>query len=67
MTLHAFMTISDADQDAHMRHFNSLPYQEQLAAIRRLAATGQSERTIAAATALSVEMIRRVLEGKPNG
>lgn len=60
------MTVTQ-DQDARIRHFHALPHQEQLAAIRRLRASGQTEHTIAAATALSVEMIRRVLEGKPNG
>jgi hypothetical protein len=54
----------DASQDARTRYFHALPHEEQLAAIRRLSAAGQTERTIAAATALSVEMIRRVLEGK---
>jgi hypothetical protein len=42
-------------------HFHSLDHAEQAAAIRRLAALGQSELTIAAATGLSVEAIRQVL------
>jgi DNA invertase Pin-like site-specific DNA recombinase len=42
-------------------HFNILTRDEQAAAIRRLAASGQSEHTIARATGLSVEMINRIL------
>jgi hypothetical protein len=42
-------------------HFHSLDHAEQAAAIRRLAALGQSEHTIASATGLSVEAIRQVL------
>jgi hypothetical protein len=44
-----------------LAHFLSLSPAEQAAAIRRLAALGWSELGIAAATRLSVEMIRRVL------
>ena len=42
-------------------HFHALDHDQQGQAIRRLAASGQSEHTIASATGLSVEMIRRVL------
>ena len=42
-------------------HFQLLSQGEQAAAIRRLAAQGWSEYGIAAATRLSVEMIRRIL------
>jgi hypothetical protein len=49
------------------RHFHCLPHEEQLAAIRRLAATGLSEATIASATALSVEMVRAVLNEAGHG
>jgi hypothetical protein len=42
-------------------HFLLLTQAEQAAAIRRLAAAGWSEYGIAAATRLSVEMVRRVL------
>ena len=42
-------------------HFHALSSQEQAQAIRRLAASGQGEHTIAHATGLSVEQIRRVL------
>jgi hypothetical protein len=49
---------SDADR---MLHFRALHRDQQLEAIRRLANAGQSEHTIAGATGLSVEMIRRIL------
>ncbi len=42
-------------------HFELLDREEQERAIRRLAREGMSEYAIAAATRLSVEMIRRVL------
>jgi hypothetical protein len=42
-------------------HFHALDREQQAEAIRRLAAAGQGEHTIAHATGLSVEMIRRVL------
>lgn len=42
-------------------HFTTLDTDAKAAAIRRLAATGQSATTIAAATGLAVEMIRRIL------
>lgn len=48
------------DQQAR-DHFALLPHDQQAQAIRRLAAAGQGDHTIARATGLSVEMIRRVL------
>lgn len=42
-------------------HFTTLTRDQQSMAIRRLAASGQSEHTIARATGLSVEMINRIL------
>ena len=42
-------------------HFHAMPHDQQVQAIRRLAAAGQGEHTIAQATGLSVEMVRRVL------
>jgi hypothetical protein len=42
-------------------HFHALSPAEQASAIRRLAAAGQGEHTIAAETGLSVEHVRRVL------
>lgn len=52
-------TGAEADR---MRHFRTLDRAQQAAAIRRLATAGQSEHTIAAATGLAVEQIRRLLE-----
>jgi DNA invertase Pin-like site-specific DNA recombinase len=45
-------------------HFHRLSQGEQAAAIRRLAAAGQGAHTIAHATGLSVEQVRRVLRGE---
>jgi hypothetical protein len=42
-------------------HFHALDREEQTKTIRRLAAAGHGEHTIAQATGLSVEQIRRVL------
>jgi hypothetical protein len=42
-------------------HFTVLSPAERATAIRRLAAAGQGEYTIAAETGLSVEQVRRVL------
>lgn len=47
--------------DLSRMYFHALPQAEKEAAIRRLAAAGQGEHTIAHATGLSVEQIRRVL------
>ena len=44
-----------------MRHFMRLSRDEQRAAIHRLATSGMSDYGIAAATALSVEMVRTIL------
>lgn len=48
-----------------MLHFEVLTREEQENAIRSLADDGMSEYQLAAATRLSVEMIRRVLSVKP--
>lgn len=48
-----------------LMHFELLDREEQESAIRRLAREGMSEYSIAAATRLSVEMIRRVLAAEP--
>jgi hypothetical protein len=48
-----------------LANFLSLTAAQQAAAIRRLAAGGMSEHSIAAATKLSVEQIRRVLDSEP--
>jgi len=48
----------DADR---MAVFHALTREQQAQAIRRLAAMGQSETTIARATGLSVEFIKRVI------
>lgn len=48
------------DLQAH-HHFRAMPHDQQVQAIRRLAAAGQGDHTIARATGLSVEMVRRVL------
>lgn len=45
----------------HLHHFLLLDRQQQAQAVRRMANTGWSESSIAAATRLSVEQIRRVL------
>jgi hypothetical protein len=47
--------------DARMDYFMMLSEEEQHAAIKRLAASGMGEASIAAATMLSVEMIRQIL------
>ncbi len=50
-----------AYRERQLRHFQALDREQQAQAIRRLASSGQAESTIAAATALSVEQIRRIL------
>lgn len=47
--------------DKRMSYFALLSHDEQRAAIQRMAASGMSDHTIAAATMLSVEMIRAIL------
>lgn len=44
-----------------MRHWHSLTREQQVQAIRDLARLGMSERTISAATDLTVEQVRRAL------
>ena len=44
-----------------MNYFNMLTRDEQSLAIRRLSASRMSDYEIAAATALSVEMVRQIL------
>lgn len=51
--------IMTASRELH--HFLLLSHEEQVAAIYRLHRMGMSDDTIAAATRLSVEMIRRLL------
>ena len=48
-------------RERELHYFRLLDPQAQREAIWRLAASGMSDRTIAAATALSVEQIRRVI------
>lgn len=42
-------------------HFHAMPWDQQATAIRRLAAVGHGDHTIARATGLSVEVVRRLL------
>jgi uncharacterized protein YoaH (UPF0181 family) len=44
-----------------MKHFHLLPHEQRVQAVQRLAASGMSDRAIAAATQLSVEQICRLL------
>ncbi|MGH8258287.1 MAG: hypothetical protein ACREUG_01200 [Steroidobacteraceae bacterium] len=46
-------------------HFLLLDREEQAAAIRRMASTGWSEGSIASATRLSIEQVRRILAERP--
>lgn len=48
-------------RERELRHFLLLDRTEQEGAIRRLIASGMPEYTIATATGLSVEQIRRIL------
>lgn len=50
-----------AGRDREMHYFLLLSHDEQRDAIQRLAAGGMSDYTIAAATSLSVEMVRNIL------
>ncbi len=50
-------------RERELRHFLLLGPAQQREAIMRLAASGMSDTTIATATSLSVEQIRRVLAG----
>jgi hypothetical protein len=47
--------------DHALRHFHALSADAQADAIRRLAASGMGDHTIAQATRLSVEFVRRLL------
>jgi DNA-binding CsgD family transcriptional regulator len=47
--------------EPRMHYFQLLSHDEQRAAIHRLANSGMSDYTIAAATGLSVEMVRVIL------
>lgn len=49
------------DLGRRMRHFLLLDHEQQRQAIQRLAAAGMHDTTIATATTLSVEQIRRIL------
>jgi hypothetical protein len=51
----------EAHRYDHRTHFASLPQQEQLSAVQRLAATGETDYGIAHATGLAVEQVRRFL------
>jgi hypothetical protein len=46
---------------ARMTHFLALDHEQPRQAIARLALLGQSEHSIARATGLSVEMVKRIL------
>jgi hypothetical protein len=50
-----------AYREQRLRHFHQLDREQQCQAIQRLAASGHGDATIAQATALSVEQIRRIL------
>lgn len=67
MTALAALTGTHANDAARMRHFQALDRDQQAQAIRRLAATGQGERTIAQATGLTIEMVRRILAAQVGG
>lgn len=47
--------------DRRMDYFLLLTHEEQRVAIQRMAAGGMSDYTIASATRLAVEMVRRIL------
>jgi hypothetical protein len=55
-----FLTAAGSSS-ARMRHFHALDREQQVKAIRRLAAAGQGAHTIAHATGLSVEQVRLLL------
>lgn len=48
-------------QRRRMQYFEMLPEEDKRAAVQRLAKSGMSDHTIAAATGLSVEMIRTII------
>jgi DNA invertase Pin-like site-specific DNA recombinase len=51
-------------RERELKYFLLLEPEQQRQAIQRLAATGMSDSTIASATSLSVEMVRRILGDK---
>jgi len=57
----ALAASADSGDEARMCAFDWLTRDEQAAAIRRMAAEGHTEATIASATHLSVEFVKRVL------
>lgn len=56
------MTDARDTRETHFAHFLVLGREAQAGAIRRLATVGHSPQTIAAATRLSVEQVKRILE-----
>jgi DNA invertase Pin-like site-specific DNA recombinase len=48
-------------RERELHHFLLLDRQQQAQALRRMVASGMSERTVAAASGLSVEQVRRVI------
>jgi DNA-binding NarL/FixJ family response regulator len=50
-----------AYRERQLQHFHALDHVQQRQAIQRLAAAGHADSTIAQATGLSVEMVRRIL------
>jgi hypothetical protein len=53
--------VEDGGVSRELFHFQLLDRDQQEQAVRRLAASGMGDYTIAAATRLSVEVIRRIL------
>lgn len=49
------------NENAARHHFVTMPHAQQIEAIRRLLASGHSDSTVASATGLSVEMVRRLV------
>ena len=56
----AYRLLADCT-DSRLRSFVTMNREQQAAAIRRMASEGRSDHTIATATRLSVEQIRRIL------
>ena len=54
-------TPKHGDGDRDRLYFEMLTRDEQAAAMRRMAAEGMSDSTIASATALSVEFVKQIL------
>lgn len=55
--------MSAAAEHARMAAFESLTREQQAIVIRRMIADGVPEYTVAAATRLSIEMVRRIIGG----